>query len=1135
LALIIAAACVTYGNALHNEFHLDDFYRVVDNPGVERLSPVWRHFVDPRTMSTLERITAVRPMLPLTLSINYSLAGHSVVGYHLGNLLFHIIAGILAYFLCLELLRHWLKREEEKLSSEVIALSAALLFTVHPVSGISVNYISARDLILMQVFLTAAFLCYIRMRRLGSSFRRWAMVLVLLELSLLSKTNPVVAPLLVLAFELTAARQKALSWRPWLRAAPLGGIVLLHFAYTKFFLGFSDVGKVVSGKSTSFWIYPLTQAKVHVSHYLWNFVWPFEIRQDPYVDLSEGLFEQPVLLGVAVIFGSAAIAWFYRREAPILSFCVLAYWTLLLPTSSIIPLHHIAVAYRPYPSSVYLFLLLSLVAARTFQKRTALGVLGLGVVYAGISSAALNRTWRTEETLWTHSVTHGAGALAYHNYARSISDDNDPRVRSSYEEALRINPGYILAKMNLGLLLIRQGEKEEGLSYCQEAVAIGPKIAQSHYLLARAYAHLDRQEEAAESSALAANLDPRSLKYQYQAGLDAQRMKDYPGSLVFVRNIEAIDPFYRETLFMKGFALQMSGDLSEAIAIYETFLEQEPRHAQVIFNISRIYAGLGRQEEATQASAQAASLETGNLAYQYQAGLDAQGMKDYAGSLVFIGNIEAVDPFYRETLFLKGFAIQMSGNNSEAIPVYEAFIEREPRHAQALFNLAWAHMTLENYAKALPLFERTLAIRPDYAEAQENVRRCREAQDLISEELLDEDIERLEALGYIGGEVPRTENEVIRVHDPERVLHGYNFYIAGHGPQAYLMTMDGEVVHEWHRQIDEDWLGLEEEESQTHRYEASLWRRAHLYPNGDILAVHNARGMIKLDKNSELLWQYGGRTHHDMDVLEDGTIYTLTSKYLHLDGAPEDQRALVDSITLLTPEGKEIRSVSILEAIENSNRKDLLAKVPKIGDVLHTNSIHVLDGRFENDIPEFKAGNVMVSLLVQSTVAVFDLDKKEVVWTFEEDFKFQHEPKLLDNGHLLMFDNLGPAFKWEDLPRDPRSRQLFWVQTIVSKSDRSKFPAAVREYDLLTRKEVWSYRGTKDEPLSSKTCSAVYRFSNGNTLIVESTFGRALEVTPEGEIVWDFVAPHMTRNRIQARLFDLQRIPTEEVENWLGP
>src|ERR1051325_12243621 len=75
---ITAAAMLVYANTLQNAFHLDDFYRVIGNPGIHKLWPIWRHFVDPWTMSTLDRITQYRPLLPLSLSVHYAVAGDSL-------------------------------------------------------------------------------------------------------------------------------------------------------------------------------------------------------------------------------------------------------------------------------------------------------------------------------------------------------------------------------------------------------------------------------------------------------------------------------------------------------------------------------------------------------------------------------------------------------------------------------------------------------------------------------------------------------------------------------------------------------------------------------------------------------------------------------------------------------------------------------------------------------------------------------------------------------------------------------------------------------------------------------------------------------------------------------------------------
>ena len=187
IILLIVIPTGVFFNTLHNDFQLDDFYRVVDNPGIQTLSRPWRHFSDPGTMSTLPRITQYRPLLPLSLSINFAIHKYSLPGYHMVNLLFHIMAGVLIYFLCIDLLTHWAQNTYTKKARGAIAIVASLLFTIHPVGGILINYVCSRDLILMQMFLLASFLFYVRMRRLGMSPLRWGFVLLFFLCSLVRK------------------------------------------------------------------------------------------------------------------------------------------------------------------------------------------------------------------------------------------------------------------------------------------------------------------------------------------------------------------------------------------------------------------------------------------------------------------------------------------------------------------------------------------------------------------------------------------------------------------------------------------------------------------------------------------------------------------------------------------------------------------------------------------------------------------------------------------------------------------------------------------------------------------------------------------------------------------------------------
>ena len=92
----------------------------------------------------------------------------------------------------------------------------------------------------------------------------------------------------------------------------------------------------------------------------------------------------------------------------------------------------------------------------------------------------------------------------------------------------------------------------------------------------------------------------------------------------------------------------------------------------------------------------------------------------------------------------------------------------------------------------------------------------------------------------------------------------------------------------------------------------------------------------------------------------------------------------------------------------------------------------------------------------------------------------------------------------------------------------------VNDNDPLSREIVWEYRGSPESPFYSRTCGVAQRVSNGNTLITESDSGRAFEVTPDGEIVWEFYNPRRAgeKGRFIATLFELVRLPPDFPTDW---
>jgi outer membrane protein assembly factor BamB len=361
------------------------------------------------------------------------------------------------------------------------------------------------------------------------------------------------------------------------------------------------------------------------------------------------------------------------------------------------------------------------------------------------------------------------------------------------------------------------------------------------------------------------------------------------------------------------------------------------------------------------------------------------------------------------------------------------------------------------------------------------------------------------ALPYLQGYRPAEDRPLIVERDPAAVCPGLNLYLSGHAAEAVLMDRKGRVLHRWRYPLRRLWpaLGANPEMAKL-----EYWRRAWLFPNGDLVAIYEGVGIVKLDARSNVLWSRRGGFHHDLQVTADGRIWVLDRDGKVLPRINPHAGVLEDFVTVLGPRGEAVRRISLLEAFERSRFKPLLGRMAREGDVFHTNTIEVLDGRFAQRDPAFRRGNVLLSVLKLDVLAVLDPDRGEIVWARTGSWRRQHQPTFLDDGNLLLFDNRGP--------QGERSRVI--------------------ELDPRTGRIVWQFGGTPEVDLFSKTLGSCQRLPNGNTLITESENGRALEVTRDGRIVWEFYNPHRAgeHKELVAVLFEMLRLPEKFPFRGLG-
>ena len=357
-----------------------------------------------------------------------------------------------------------------------------------------------------------------------------------------------------------------------------------------------------------------------------------------------------------------------------------------------------------------------------------------------------------------------------------------------------------------------------------------------------------------------------------------------------------------------------------------------------------------------------------------------------------------------------------------------------------------------------------------------------------------EEMARVLSLPYASGKLEATGVTGVLRHDPDRAWNGLNLYVSGHGPEAILIDMNGTLVHRWRLSFEKAFP------DKRPTSETGFWRRAALVGDGGILAIFQGGGMIRLDRSSRLLWAHDEGFYNDFFVTPDGGIVAITKRALRVAEIHPTEPVLEDSIVMLGADGTLRRRISLLGALRGSPFYDLLALEGKSGDILHTNTVQVLDGSLAGVSPHFAAGNILFSLREPDTIGILDPATERVVWASRGPWQRQHEPVALPDGGILLFDNVG----------DARGARVLEIT----------FPGGQIR---------WSYPAADHEPLWSPEAGTCARLPNGNTLITESERGRAIEVSPAGELLWEFRTPHRAgpSGELVASLLEVVRVPAD--------
>jgi len=683
LLLVAVAAVVAYHNSFSGPFVFDDIPGIVENPSIRHLWPITRVLAPPLTSAG----AVGRPIVNLSLAVNYALGGINVAGYHVVNLLFHIAVALVLFGLVLRTLRLPSLRDRFEGKARHLALAITLLWTVHPLLTESVTSVIQRNELIVGLFYLLTLYSVVRSFDSTRKAFWYACAVGTCLLGMASKEVMATAPVMVLLYDrafLSDSFKKSLRqrWSLYLGlAASWVLLALLVFSHR-------DRNQTVGfGYGVEWWAYALTQCQAIV-RYLGLALWPRGLIFDygtEVVRTFAAVWPQACLLVVLLVATAYATV---RR--PRLGFAGCWFFGILAPSSSVVPLTTQTIAeHRMYLPLIPVVAIVALGLFAKTSKNAGLALVAIVAALLGWGTVRRNEVYKSPVSLWSDTISKRPGNMRAYNHLGNALDNEGRRAEAlaSYDKAIQLRPDHAMAYYNKAETMLKIGQTSAAIDLFDQALRI------------------------------------------YPAYFKALRAKG--DALVQAGRSDAAIPFYQEALVLEpddseaarslGVALLGAGRVPEAIERLEAALHIDPQDVRAHSNLGYALSKVGSMEMAIEHFRAAVRLEPAS----------AEAHFNYAVALKKAGRLMDAIGEYRQGIVLKpgdavayyslGTTCARAGQWLLAAQSYEQALQLRPEYPEVHNNLASVLRRLGRIEEARKHYELALRYRPDYPQARRNL------------------------------------------------------------------------------------------------------------------------------------------------------------------------------------------------------------------------------------------------------------------------------------------------------------------------------------------------------------------------------------------------------------------------------
>lgn len=699
LAIITA---IIYYPSLHYAFQFDDQPNIIKHFNIRHSTLADLFFSGSRWISYWLN------------ALHYSIGKFDPYSYRVGNLIIHIINGMLLFAVLYFLLSrrvaqtksHTKKQEPQAIDffsrhALTITTLTTTLFLMHPAHTQTVSYVIQGQLegmaTMSTLLMVLLYLWHAHAHALPLKILSAFILLCCAAIACCTKEITIVIPALLLLvdwFFIAQGSMGKLKSRFWIIGS-IGALMISFYiyflkpAFIKSILTFqheiaNNIGNRLTEnpgeKITSFKFF-ISQFKVIV-HYLSIYLWPFNMSAEYDWKLSKGIFAPDVIFPFFMLIALAYIIFRILKKNPTnpIAFGALWFFICVAPRSSFIPSSELLNDYKVYIASIGWLFILAIATLKIGElfvfyaqkklfnpNRTYLSAGTASIVVALIACLPLGLASKSQNMIWSSGLEFW-GAM----------------IRNAPDKARAYNNYGVELGQNLG-------RWKESIPYYQKAIAMDRRYPDPCNNLAVAYANLGDVDNAIKAIKLTLQICP-----------------NYP------EGYNNLGAFYLQ-----------KNDLELAMKNVQKALELRPYYGKAHYNVGRIYLLQGKTEEAWKAFKDCCTkadmdTETGFTFYAQT----SFSLKKYEDAIFAYTKVLEINPRNENALFNRANSLYLVNRFEEAAQAYETMLNYYPNHQRALFNAGETYMRLNNPKLALARYEKCKELPDNMKIVEQRVARC---------------------------------------------------------------------------------------------------------------------------------------------------------------------------------------------------------------------------------------------------------------------------------------------------------------------------------------------------------------------------------------------------------------------------